>query len=181
MDKVSEGKIWDIRGKCPRCGSEYVISEYLYNVPLIGQVILSSGECKSCGYKYRDVRMAESHGPQRLTLYVETPEDLNSLVVRAATASIYIPELGISIEPGPASRGYISTVEGILDRVLKVMVALKDDEEVDREKWEYAKNEIEKAKRGESTFTLIIEDPEGVSRIISDKAAKERLYNPEDV
>jgi len=181
MSDELEGKIWDIRGRCPRCGSDYIISEYMYEVPLVGKAILSSGECRSCGYKYRDVRMAESQGPQRLTLYVEDTDDLNSLVVRASTASIYIPELGVSIEPGPASRGYISTVEGILDRVLRVMMALKDDEEVDMERWEYVKRMVESAKRGESTFTLIIDDPEGVSRIISDKATKDRLYYQDDV
>ncbi len=177
MDEVSEGKIWELESKCPRCGASYKITEYLYHVPMDGRVIISSGECPSCGYKYRDIRAAESHGPQRLKLWVDGPEDLNAIVVRASTASIYIPELGVSIEPGPASQGFITTVEGILDRVSRVLTVLKDDEEVDRRAWESARKDLEDARKGRKSFTLILVDPEGVSRIVSDKAEKERMYS----
>lgn len=176
-DAPEEGKIWDLKGKCPRCSSEYTISEYLHDVPLIGRVILSSGRCGRCGYRYRDVRAAESAGPQRLKVFIDEPEDLNILVVRASSASIYIPELGVSIEPGPASEGFITTVEGILERILKIMSMLYNDESVDREKWMEVYNSLLDAKEGKQPFTLIIKDPDGVSRIISDKTEKERLYS----
>ena len=176
MDEAPEGKIWDIKGSCYRCGSEITISEYLYRAPLVGSVIISKAICGSCGYRYRSVRMAESVGPQRLKLYVDEPEDLNVIVVRASTASIYIPEFGVSIEPGPASEGFITTIEGILDRVLRIMNMLKEDEDVDRDRWEEIYYSIQEAREGRKPFTLILRDPDGVSRIISDKTEKERLY-----
>lgn len=179
MDKEvpEEGKIWDLKGKCPRCSSEYVISEYFHDVPLIGRVILSSGKCGKCGYRYSDVRAAESEGPQRLKVFIDDPEDLNILVVRASSASIYIPEMGISIEPGPASEGFITTVEGIIERILHVMNILYNDDSVDKNRWEEVYKLLLEAKEGKRPFTLIIRDPDGVSRIISDKAEKERLYS----
>ncbi len=179
-DLPSEGKIWDIKGRCPRCGEEIVISEYLYNAPLVGMVILASSKCDRCGYTYRNVRAAESLGPQRLKLYVDDPDDLNILVVRASSASIYIPEFGISIEPGPASEGFITTVEGILNRILNVLKILARDEEVDPRKLSKVESDLRNALEGRRAFTLIIRDPDGVSRIISDKVEKERLYR-EDV
>ena len=179
MDEPEEGKIWDIKGKCPKCGEEMVISEYFYDSPLIGKIILSSGKCNKCGYKYRDVRAAESHGPQRLKVYVDKPQDLNILVIRASTASIYIPELGISIEPGPSSEGFITTIEGILNRIIEVMKLLERDEDVDKERWKEVYNDIVRARSGKLTFTLIIRDPDGLSRIISEKTEKERLYRGE--
>ncbi|HIQ13281.1 MAG TPA: ZPR1 zinc finger domain-containing protein [Thermoprotei archaeon] len=176
FDLDEEGKIWDLKVKCPRCNEEYVISEYIYNIPLLGKVILSRGLCNGCGYRYNDVRAAESAGPQRIKLYIDEPEDLNILVIRAASASIYIPELGVSIEPGPASEGFITTVEGILDRVLKIMGMLYSDDSIDKDAWMDVYNAILDAKNGGKAFTLIINDPDGISRIISDKVEKERLY-----
>ena len=177
MDIPEEGKIWDLKGRCPRCGSDITISEYFHNVPLVGKVILSSGKCQKCGYKYRDVRAAESVGPQRLSIYIDEPEDLNIIVVRASSASIYIPELGVSIEPGPASEGFITTVEGILDRIIKVMKVLEKDESINKSRWEKVYNDLMNAKGGRMSFTLVLKDPDGVSRIISDKVEKEKLYS----
>lgn len=177
MDRPKEGKIWDLRGACPRCGADIKISEYLYNAPLVGMVILASGTCDRCGYNYRNVRAAESHGPQRLKLYIDEPEDLNIIIVRASSASLYIPEFGISIEPGPASEGFITTVEGILNRIMNVLKMLENDEDVDPKKLMEVEDKLIKAMKGETPFTLIIRDPDGVSRIISDKVEKERIYS----
>lgn len=176
MDEVEEGKLWSLESKCPRCGSKFTISEYFHNIPLIGKIIISSGRCGNCGYIYKDVRAAESHGPQRLKVHIDSPNDLNIVVVRAGTASIYIPEFGISITPGPASHGFITTVEGVLDRIKEVLEMLRNDPDVDIEKWRYRMDLIGRAMKGELEFTLIIEDPEGVSRIISEKTEKEEIY-----
>jgi len=173
---IKEGKLWTLESKCPRCGAKYYITEYIYKLPLIGGVIISTGRCSDCGYAYKDVRMAESKGPQRLSIFIDSPDDLNILVVRAGTASIYIPDLGVSITPGPASQGFITTVEGILIRVKKVMEMLRDDPDTDVKEWRYKMDLIKKAIAGNLSFTLVIEDPEGVSRIISDKAEREELY-----
>lgn len=174
--KVEEGKLWTLESKCPRCGSKYEITEYIYELPLVGKVILSSGKCSKCGYTYKDIRMAESGGPQKLSVFIDSPDDLNILVVRAATASIYIPDLGVSITPGPAAQGFITTVEGILLRIRDTMELLKNDPEVDPHEWKFKMEQLEKAIRGELSFTLVIEDPEGVSRIVSEKTEREKLY-----
>jgi len=175
-ENINEGKLWSIESTCPKCGEKIMITEYLYRLPVIGKVIISTGKCKKCGYTYKDVRAAESHGPQRIKLYIDSLEDLNTIVVRAGTASIYIPELEVSITPGSASQGFITTVEGILNRVKEVMELLKEDSDVDADVWSRQMESIKRAMVGDLKFTLIIEDPEGVSRIINEKVEKEILY-----
>jgi zinc finger protein len=172
--------LWRLEAKCPICSNHYHISEYLMELPLVGKVIMSSGRCESCNYIHKDFRMAESVGPQRIRFRVEDLEDLNVIVVRAGSASIRIPELGVSIDPGPISHGYITTIEGILFRIKDVMNMLKNDPDVDIKEWERKMELLSRAMVADIEFTLIIEDPEGVSRIISDKVSKERLYSSND-
>lgn len=173
---VDKKLLWNINVKCPICREEYLLSGYIINLPLIGRVILSSGKCESCGYNYKDYRLAEIQEPRRLKLSVNSLEDLNSIVVRAGTASIKIPELGIVISPGPHSQGFITTVEGILVKVKSVMMMLRNDSSVNKERWNNKLDLLNKAMGGLIRFTLIIDDPEGVSVIISDKVVKEQIY-----
>lgn len=169
--------VWTVIVQCPRCGGDMQVSDYIYEMPIVGKVLISSGKCVKCGYRHSDARAMESHGPQRLVLRVEGPEDLNALVIRSSSASIRMPELGVEINPGPAAQGFITTVEGVLDRVLQVLDALRDDPDVNKEEWARRRREVVEAKEGKRKFTFIIEDPEGVSRIVSDKAERERLYS----
>ncbi len=169
--------LWKLDVTCPNCGKTMYIDEYMHRIPVVGRVILSGGECKECGYGYRDVRMAESRGSQILRFRVQRPEDLNTLVVRASSASIYIPELKVSITPGAASQGFITTIEGVLHRVVEVMKFLRNDPDVDLDAWSERMRMIEKALNGELKFTFVLEDPEGVSRIVSDEEEREEMYN----
>lgn len=159
--------------QCPICGKNTLrITDYLYDVPHIGKVIISHGECSSCGYRFTDVRLYESRSPGKIIMPVEGPDDLNALVVKSSSASVLIPELGLSMTPGPASEGFITTVEGILERFLEALHAACSEPDANKEACRRAEEEIEAAKRGKRSFTLVIVDPEGVSAVISDKAKR---------
>jgi len=170
-------KIWTLTTTCPVCGKkELIVEDYLYEMPLVGKVLISVSKCKNCNYKHNDVRAVDSHGPQRISFKVNEPQDLGVLVVRSSSATIKIPDLGIEITPGPAAQGFITTIEGILDRILDALSVMKNDPEMRERDIKEKEEEILKAKKGQKRFTLIIEDPEGVSRIISERAEKEALY-----
>lgn len=85
------------------------------------------------------------------------------MVIKSSTARIEIPELGVTIEPGPSAQAYISTVEGILYRVLDVLEAFSTEK---RENYEAKRGEIMNAINGKIRFTFILEDPYGNSLII---------------
>jgi len=166
--------------QCPACKKTTLkIEDYLYDMPVVGKVILSSGKCSNCNYKFNDVRLAEAHEPRKIILHVERPEDLNALVVRSSSASIVIPELEMSMTPGPASEGFITTVEGVLERFLEAIDVACADPDADRSACERARRTIEEAKEGKRKFTLVIVDPEGVSAIVSDRAKTEPVSKDE--
>ena len=163
-------KILEYTVECPICRHNFKIEEFLYDMPLVGKIIISSGKCGNCGYRWNDIRLAEIKGPRKIVIDVRGPNDVNALVVRSSTASIIIPELGVEITPGPASLGYITTIEGVLLDVLDKINFLCQDDETSLETCAEKKKMVEKARNGEIPFTFILIDPEGTSTIVSDKA-----------
>ena len=57
---------------------------------------------------------------------VDSPEDLAIRVVRSMSASLEVPELGVRIDPGPACQGFVSNVEGVLDRIEQIVTGSPD-------------------------------------------------------
>jgi len=173
-------KIGEYVVRCPVCGRETLrVEEYIYEVPMLGKVIISTGKCTACGYRYSDARLAEARGPSKIVYPVQKPEDLNALVVVSSSATVLVPELGLEARPGPAAQGYITTVEGVLDRFLEALEAACRDPEADREACEKNRRAIEEAKEGRRQFTLVIVDPEGVSAVASEKARREPVSREE--
>jgi zinc finger protein len=91
-------------------------------------------------------------------------------VIRSGSGTIRLPEFGIDVEPGPAAESFISNVEGVLLRtrpVVETAIRFAESEE-EREKGNEILEMIDKSMKGEMPFTLIIEDPVGVSGILPD-------------
>ena len=163
-----------MNGPCATCGEEV---EYVYQtetIPYFSDILIVSAVCPACGYRYTNTQMLQESEPVRFTFPVSTPEDLSVRVVRSMSAILRIPELGVEIDPGPACEGFVTNVEGVLDRILSVVEGVlvwADGEE--RERAEILKGEIDGVKEGEFPITLIIEDPTGNSAIVSDRATRE--------
>ena len=106
-----------VPGPCPCCNTEI---EYLYkteNIPYFSDILIISAVCPSCGYRFVDTPALKHGDPDVHDASVESEDDLAVRVVRSMSASIEIPELGVRIDPGPACQGFISNVEGVLDRI----------------------------------------------------------------
>jgi len=165
--------------KCPVCGNRFTVSDYLYEAPYIGKLLLSSGICGNCGYKWSDVRLAESRGPRRITYTVEKPDDLNALVIRSSSAKLMIPELGVEITPGYIAQGYITTVEGIIIDVYEKAEFICKNSNTASNNCRKKLEELKKALNASIRFTVVIEDPIGVSTIVSSRAKEEPLERSE--
>jgi len=168
-------KILEYEVQCPICGSKFTVSDYLYEAPYVGKLIISGGVCSRCGYKWSDVRLAESRGARRIVYRVEKPDDVNALVVRASTATVRIPELGVEIIPGYAAQGYITTVEGLVLDILEKTKFLCESGEAPREECLEKISLLEKAANGEISYTIELLDPIGVSMIASNKVIEKPL------
>ena len=97
-------------------------------------------------------------------------------VVKSSEATVKLPHI-VTITPGPAAQGFVTNIEGILNRVKYQIESAKDMEEGEDEK-KKANNLLKKITRitwGQEKQKLILEDPSGNSAIISDKAIKTNL------
>jgi len=162
-----------VPGPCPYCNTEI---EYLYkteNIPYFSDILIISAICPSCGYRFVDTQLLKNADPVRYELRVETREDLDVRVARSMTARIEIPELGVRIDPGPACEGFVTNVEGVLDRIAQaIRAALRDGDETERENGRVLLERIEGIKAGKMPVTVILQDPMGNSVLVSDKAQK---------
>ncbi|MCX8186517.1 MAG: ZPR1 zinc finger domain-containing protein [Sulfolobales archaeon] len=151
--------------RCVNCGNHsFKISLYLYGAPLVGNVLIESGTCSKCNYRKSDVSALDSGRFKTIKVFIKSPEDLNALIVKSSTAEIVIPELGVEVYPGPASYGYITTVEGLLERVLDIVPTGCEERKECIDKC----NLIKDAMNGLVKFTLIIKDPSGRSTVIGE-------------
>lgn len=163
--------------KCPICGAnQLTLTEMERDIPFFGAVAIFSMNCSACKYHKADVESLEEQEPVKYTLEISSEEDLKIRIIKSSNATVKIPHIG-SIEPGEAANGYVTNVEGVLNRLKKQVEFLRDssDDPADAKK---AKNILKKLTRimwGQEKVKLTIEDPTGNSSIISDKAEKKPL------
>ena len=167
------------KSQCPLCSKELITSWVQQNIPFFGEVMLITSLCE-CGFRYSDNLVLSQGEPAGYELKIRTRDDLNARVVRSTSGTIRIPELGIEIEPGPASESFISNIEGILERVVMILdMVTRWDEKEKIEKALELLSIIERIKAGEYEITVIIEDPMGNSAIISENALRRELTDDE--
>ncbi len=177
MAEKEEPKANVLEGElCPFCNEKTLtLREAERDVPYFGKVFLFSMDCGSCGYHKADLEAAEDKGPVKYTLEIDSEDDMKIRVIKSSNATIKIPRIG-SIEPGETANGYVTNVEGILNRIKKQIEIIRDESE-DKEDVKKAKNHIKKLTRimwGQDKIKITLEDPTGNSAIISDKAVKSK-------
>jgi len=176
-------KIFEERNAvCPACGANKLsISEYIYHVKYFNRIVISVGGCRSCGYSFRDVRLAEVSNPSKIIINVESDEVLNLLVAKSPISSIYIPEIDVSMVPGPASLGFITTVEGLIDKFIEVAssACLNVEDSENKAKCEDALKKLLKAKEGKLKVKIVICNYDGLSKVADGSWIKETQLDGE--
>ncbi len=161
------------------CGRELVTSWVPDNIPFFGEVMHITSLC-GCGFRYSDTLILTQHEPVHYEMKVKCIDDLDARVVRSTSGTIRIPELGVDIEPGPASESFISNIEGVLERVEEVLgMVTRWGEEDKTGRAQEILSVIEKTRDGKHEITVVIEDPLGNSAIIAEKAACRKLTDDE--
>ncbi len=162
---------------CPLCHEKkMILTEREVEVPYFGKVYLFSMTCNNCKYHKADVEATEQKEPVKFEFEISSENDMKIRVVKSSEATVKLPHIA-TITPGPASQGYVTNIEGILNRVKYQIETVKEMEE-DEEDKKKAKNLLKKILNitwGKEKQKLIIEDPSGNSAIISDKAIKSPL------
>lgn len=168
---------------CPSCaglGMEYTTEQV--DLPFMGTSLEILLRCEKCGYRHTDFVLTQQHEPTRYRYLVTKSDDMSVRVVRSASCTIRIPELGITIEPGAVSEAFISNVEGILVRVERVLDQLHRDAEDDevRQRIVELQETLGAMREGQAMpVTVVLEDPFGNSAILADGAEKEFIPEAE--
>ncbi len=154
---------------CPSCGEKLYFIFYRTRVNYEEAVEIETFFCKKCLYKSSQIRPIEKEAPKKLVLEIRNHDDLRTILYRSPEAKIEIPELEAEIDPGEISTGEITTVEGILTRLLEKL-DLFDEEDVDINVLNQTKSHIKGIIDGSGeNFTFVIDDPLGKSRINSSR------------
>ena len=162
---------------CPVCHKKTLtLTEGETEVPYFGKVYVFGMDCSNCDFKKHDVEAEKPQGKVKYSLEISSEDDMNIRVVKSSAATIKIPRI-FTIEPGPASEGYITNIEGIFQRAKEVIQDIRDnsDDGAERKK---AKNLLKKIQRimwGQDKIKITLEDPTGNSAIVSEKAKKSKL------
>ncbi len=154
---------------CPICGKgKLIVRSIIYNVPFFNELAMFNMTCPKCGFSHNDVFSAEQRKPSRFTLYVDDVSLLNVRIIRSSSGTYRFPEWGIDVEPGPAADSFITNIEGLLYRVRSIVETAANFSEIKSEKERAFEilQQMESASNGEFSFTLIMEDPAGVSGIL---------------
>jgi zinc finger protein len=163
---------------CPTCNEANLhVRSVLYSIPFFNELAMFSMQCPLCNFSHSDVFSAEQRKPARFTLHVDNPVLLRSRVVRSGSGTFRLPEFGIDVEPGPAAESFITNVEGVLQRTMSVVQTAIGFAEKPEEKAKGAEilADMNRAIDGEFPFTLVIEDPAGVSGIIPEDMSQVKI------
>ena len=109
---------------CPVCKAEGQVGmmTHVDEIPYFGEHTQVTVLCNACGWRQTDFIPAEGRKPGASTLVISEPEHLRSRVVRSSSCTVRIVELDLEVKPGSASTGYVSNVEGVIDRFMDVII-----------------------------------------------------------
>ena len=163
---------------CPFCRKKTLtLTNDEQDIPFFGKVFIFSMACESCKMSKSDVEAAERKDPVKITFETNDEKDMKVRVVKSSEATIKIPSLKMEVTPGIASEGYVSNIEGVLNKFSDIVDKLKNDaeDEAEKKKVKVLSKKLWKVKLGDIPCKIIIEDPSGNSAIISEKSVIEKL------
>jgi len=154
---------------------KYLILENILNLQSL---------CPSCGWKHTDFIPAEGKKPGACSLNINDSEMLSVRIIRSSSCTVKISELGLEVEPGGATTGYVSNIEGVLNRfedAIRLMYrqSKASNEEDIVKKCEDLFDKINLVKNGEMSTIITLLDPMGHSQILHQEAVSRDLTEEE--
>lgn len=189
----------DISHPCPACGTPDALTmlSLTKEIPYFGEHTQVTLSCAECGWRQTDFIPAQEREPCAWSLEVNEPSMLAVRVVRGSSGTVRIPELGLEASPGNHSTGYVSNIEGVLQRFIDIIEMLLrqaardiSTDDPDRDSAERNQPQLQElldtlcaVRAGESTQPLTVEllDPHGHSAILDDAAHSRPLTEDERV
>ncbi|MEC7989173.1 MAG: ZPR1 zinc finger domain-containing protein [Candidatus Thermoplasmatota archaeon] len=114
---------------CPVCASTGNVKmiAHIDEIPYFGEHTQVTIMCHDCGGRQTDFIPAEGKKAGGWTMVIEDEEQLRARVVRSSSCTVCIPELDLEVNPGTSSTGYVSNVEGVLNRFQEIINMVERD------------------------------------------------------
>ena len=171
---------------CPICFSDEGLTMIAHTseIPYFGEHTQLTILCPSCGWKHTDFIPAEGKKPGAFSLEIEGIEMLSVRIIRSSSCTIKIEELGLEVEPGGATTGYVSNIEGVLNRFQGAVEMMYRQAKTSNEKETIRKCEallekINLVKNGNLMVEITLLDPMGHSQILHENAVSRELTERE--
>ena len=175
---------------CPICHAEGHVGmmTHIDEIPYFGEHTQVTVLCNACGWRQTDFIPAEGKKPGASKLVICKPEHIRARVVRSSSCTVRLTELDLEAKPGTASTGYVSNVEGVIDRFMEVIImvtrqAYTDDAELqDIKTLQNMHTTLLELKEDPipTPITLEFLDPNGHSQILHEDAEMREL-SPEEL
>ncbi len=171
---------------CPICFSDEGLTMIAHTseIPYFGEHTQLTILCPSCGWKHTDFIPAEGKKPGAFSLEIEGIDMLSVRIIRSSSCTIKIEELGLEVEPGGATTGYVSNIEGVLNRFQGAVEMMYRQAKTSNEKETIRKCEallekINLVKDGNLMVEITLLDPMGHSQILHENAVSRELTERE--
>ncbi len=127
--------------------------------------------CPACGWRQTDFIPAEAREGSCQSYTIDSAEDLQIRVIRGSACTIRLVELDLEVRPGSHSTGYVSNIEGVLNRFQDVIEMVGRQAAIEGEREAISKIEelmkvMQEIREGGRSVTLEFLDPCGHSMII---------------
>lgn len=167
---IIDGQVYTLPAECPECNKSCVVNMQKVNIPYFKEVYIWSTVCDHCGYRSNEVKTggAVPEKGKRITLTVESIEDLSRDILKSDTCALHSHELEMSVQPGTLG-GRFTTVEGLLTEVRDQLHGQIFDvgdsgagdslSSSDKETWARFFDRLDSAIKGEFKFIITLEDP----------------------
>ena len=171
-----------VEQSCPVCGAEDALRMLAHTseIPYFGEHTQITMSCSSCGWRVTDFIPAEGKKPGSWSLIIKNTEHVSARVVRSSSCTVRISELGLEVSPGASSTGYISNVEGVLQRFCDAIGTIRRQADRDSDdetllKCDELLERIEQVKCAREVVTLELLDPVGHSQILHEDAVSTKI------
>ncbi|KXJ96391.1 zinc finger protein zpr1 [Microdochium bolleyi] len=161
-------QVYAFPATCPGCMHPCTTNMKMVDIPHFKAVVLMSTVCHDCGYRSNDVKTggAIPELGKKITLKVETQEDLARDILKSESCALECPELSLQVNPGTLG-GRFTTVEGLLTQVRNDLHNQIFEgggggdslERQERTRWSEFFDTLDQAIRGDRKFTVILTDP----------------------
>ena len=171
---------------CVICGFDGGLSMLAHTeeIAYFGEHTQVTLTCPGCGWRQTDFIPAEAREGSSHTYRIDSTDDLQVRVIRGSACTVRLLELDLEVRPGSHSTGYVSNIEGVLNRFQDVVdmvgrqAAIEGDDGAITELEQLTQAMLE-IRRGQREATLQLQDPHGHSMILTDDVQTRALTEAE--